>query len=355
MTALADTRAAGRAGNWRLRRLARLAWVSWRQHRGTLIGLAVLVAALAAFTVTDGLWTQGVTNPLGSCIPPGSPVPCQLFLNGQIYGVWYSGILVPIAVGTFVGAPLLAREYASGTTRFAWTQGTGRTRLTVAQLILVALAVLAAGALLGGLARWASQPSAGQQPTAGSSWIPVLFNSSPVAEAAAAVLCFAVGVLAGVLIRRVVPAMAATAAVIALPLLGYARLYYWMLGIGLRRGKEPAFGASQLTARAANPHVPGGRFSLHTAVGRDPYWPPAVRWLDQGWYADAHGHPLRGAALARVLHHPGQLNQLHDTFWVTYQPVNRYWLFQSVQGGAELLLALLLGALAVWLVRRRKA
>ena len=53
-------------------------------------------------------------------------------------------------------------------------------------------------------------------------------------------LCFAVGVLAGVLIRRVVPAMAATAAAIrGLSLLGYARLYYWMLGIGLRRGTEP--------------------------------------------------------------------------------------------------------------------
>jgi hypothetical protein len=200
VTVLVAARDARRAGRWRRSPLTQLAWVSWRQHRGTLIGLA-------AFTVTDGLWAQGVTDPLGSCVPPSSPVPCQLFLNGQLYGVWYSGILVPIAVGTFVGAPLLAREYASGTTRFAWTQGTGRTRPTVAQLILVALAVLAA----------------------------------------AAVLCLAVGVLAGV------------------------------------------------------------------------------------------------------------LTQLHDTFWVTYQPVSRYWLFQSIQGGAELLFALVLGALAVWLVQRRKA
>ncbi len=56
-----------------------------------------------------------------------------------------------------------------------------------------------------------------------------------------------------------------------------------------------------------------------------------------------------------MLQHPGQLTRLHDTFWVSYQPVSRYWLFQSVQGGAELVLALLLGALAIWLVRRRNA
>ena len=45
--------------------------------------------------------------------------------------------------GMFVGAPLLAREYSSGTARFAWTQGAGRTRPTVAKLILLGLAVLA--------------------------------------------------------------------------------------------------------------------------------------------------------------------------------------------------------------------
>jgi hypothetical protein len=346
---------ARRAGRWRPPPSARLTWAAWRQHRGLLIGLAVFVAVLGAYTVVDGLWVQGISDPLG-CGGPGVSAQCWVVLNGHFYAVWFSGILVPLAIGVFVGAPLLAREYADGTARFAWTQGVGRTRPLLAKLILLALAALTAGAVLGGLARWAALPTAGQEPTVVNGWYPPLFSSSPVAEAAAAVLCFAAGVLAGVLTRRVVPAMVATAAVVVGGTVAdYGRLYYWMLGLGQRRGTEPALGASQLTAQAANPHAPGGRFSLHEAVGRDPFYLPAVRWLDQGWYTNAAGQPLRGAALTRVLTHPGRLTQLHDTFSVTYQPVSRYWLFQSVQGGAELLLALLLGALAVWLVQRRKA
>jgi hypothetical protein len=31
--------------------------------------------------------------------------------------------LVPVIIGVFPGAPLLAREYAAGTVRFAWTRG----------------------------------------------------------------------------------------------------------------------------------------------------------------------------------------------------------------------------------------
>jgi hypothetical protein len=35
---------------------------------------------------------------------------------------------VPVLLGAFSGAPLLSRELESGTFRFAWTQGAGRTR-----------------------------------------------------------------------------------------------------------------------------------------------------------------------------------------------------------------------------------
>ena len=162
-------------------------------------------------------------------------------------------------------------------------------------------------------------------------------------------LCYAAGILAGALTRRVVPAMVATAAAFtALSLFVYGRFYYWMLGFGALRTTYPGLGVSQLTGRAANLHAPGGRFNLHQAVSSTAYGNgPAVRWLDQGWYADAHGHPLRGAALLRVIHHPWRLAQFHDTFWATYQPVSRFWLFQSAQAGAELLLALSFGALAV--------
>ena len=87
---------------------------------------------------------------------------------------------------------------------------------------------------------------------------------------------------------------------------------------------------------------------------------PAGAWLDRGWYADAHGHRLSGNTLNRLLDRytgtsPVWLTRLHDTFWVSYQPAGRYWVFQSVLGGGTLLVALLLGAGVIGLVRYRRA
>jgi ABC-type sugar transport system ATPase subunit len=41
--------------------------------------------------------------------------------------------------------------------------------------------------------------------------------------------------------------------------------------------------------------------------------------------------------------------------WTAYQPAGRFWVFQGIEGAIGLLLALLLGAATVWLVRRRAA
>ena len=62
-----------------------------------------------------------------------------------------------------------------------------------------------------------------------------------------------------------------------------------------------------------------------------------------------------GAALLRVIHHPWRLAQFHDTFWATYQPVSRFWLFQSARGARSCCWPSCFGALAVWLVQRRNA
>ena len=49
------------------------------------------------------------------------------------------------------------------------------------------------------------------------------------------------------------------------------------------------------------------------------------------------------------------LTQRHDTFWITYQPGSRYWIFQFILGGGTLMAALLLGAAAIALIRYRRA
>ena len=55
----------------------------------------------------------------------------------------------PLVIGAFVGAPLIAREVESGTYRFAWTQGVGRTRLLLVTLAMLALVVTLVAVVLG--------------------------------------------------------------------------------------------------------------------------------------------------------------------------------------------------------------
>ena len=127
---------------------------------------------------------------------------------------------VPALIGAFVGAPVLARELETGTFRYAWTQGFGRWRWTLAKLVLLAVVVTAAAGAISVLFSWYYQPylADGQPGPVLSEWSPfslALFDLRGVAFAAWTLVAFAIGGLAGVLIRRVVPAIVATLAAYA--------------------------------------------------------------------------------------------------------------------------------------------
>jgi hypothetical protein len=344
----------------RPRWLPRLTWVNWRQHRATLIGLGLFAALIAGYMLIAGLKAHnlynagvrdGCVNPInwaGPCRPILSPFSIGWPLS---YGHDLTLLLplLPIAIGVFLGAPLLAREYAAGTTRFAWTQSAGRIRLTLAKVALLGLVVLAVGALAGWLCQWSMEPVVALSAGAFDRWQPGLFVATPVTAAAAAGLAYAFGVLAGVTIRHVVPAMAVTAvATIVFANLTYNRLHFWLFSLGQHQSTDEVLGA--------NPNVGygGNLLNLHEVV----HWGaagPAGAWLNQGWYAGPDGHRLSDTLAGKLVANPGLQARLHTTFQVTWQPGDRYWLFQFAQGGAEVLLALLLGVLAIWLIRRRKA
>jgi hypothetical protein len=263
----------------RPRWLLRLSWVNWRQHRGALIGLAVFAGLMAGSMLIAGLKVHNLydTGVRDGCVNPTIWTgPCRPLLSPFDVG-WpldYADeiglllLLFPIAAGVFLGAPLLAREYASGTSRFAWTQGTSRTQLTVTKIVLLGLAVLAVAALLGWLYQWSMQPIIALSDEQYDRWQPDLFTATPITEAAAAGLTFAVGVLAGVVTRHVVPAMVTTmVATIVVAELVFHRLHLWLLGLGLHQGVDQAMGANPNVGYSTNlfnlQEVSGGRWLDH--------------------------------------------------------------------------------------------
>jgi ABC-2 family transporter protein len=319
----------------------RMAWVTWRQHRIALAGVAALLGAVAVWLWLVGLQLHHAYAAAAAC-HPASSIACGNIIN--LLNTSYLGSaevvaallqVVPALIGAFVGAPVLARELETGTFRFAWTQGFGRWRWTIAKLVPLAVMVTAAAGAFSVLFSWYYQPffAAGQQ----HPLFPELFDLRGVAFAAWTLAAFAIGALAGMLIRRVVPALAATLAV-------YAGLAF-AAGLYLRQH----YLTPLLTS---NPNVPGSA------------------WIISQWWTKG-GKPVSQSVLSQVLQGAPQLagkggvpqtptvtqylNQHGYTQWTSYQPVSRFWPFQWIEGGWLLALSVLLIAVTVWLVRRRAA
>jgi hypothetical protein len=306
----------------------RLAWVSWRQYRAAAVGAAAFLGVLALYLLIMGLRIRGAYAAAAACSVSAPGQHCTgvfILLDNDYFVIAETSaavlLAIPVLTGVFAGAPILARELDTGTFRFAWTQGAGRTRWTLARLTLPALTLTALAAAFSQLFGWFFYPwFAAREFAQASAFAPVYFTLTGIAFAAWTLAAFAIGALAGALIRRVVPAMAVAMAAWAGLLL--ATMLF------LRRHYE----APLITSTG------------HTG---------ASSWVISSWWTGPNGQRVtsenRIIALLNGGPHPGY------TAWTIYQPATRYWHFQGIEGGWLLALSLLLVAATIWLVRRRAA
>ena len=336
----------------------RMAWVTWRQHRFALTGVAVFLGALAAILWRVGVGLHQAYAAAAACHPITSPVCDALQTRfGDMDAFLANGYVlqaVPALIGAFAGAPVLARELETGTFRYAWTQGFSRWRWTLAKLLPLAIAVAAAAGTFSVLVAWYYRPylTTGNQFLSGESPVGTFFALRGVAFAAWTLAAFAIGALAGVLIRRVVSAIAAALA-------AYVGLAF-AAGLYLRQ------------------HY------LTPLVARNLFRPPASAWITSQWWTKGGTTISQSVMTARINRMFYQLmplvhasapkgsdvkeqkgltngDILHNlvrhgyTQWTSYQPASRFWEFQWIEAGWLLALSVLLIAATVWLVRRRAA
>ena len=317
---------------------AKLIWVTWRQHRVALAGVAVLLGGLGLYLLIMGLKIHNDYASVLSCHPAHSAACLTLsdmfnrhyYPFAQVFSVFL--LAVPVLVGVFVGAPVLARELETGTFRFAWTQGAGRTRWAIAKLGLLAVAVTVASYAFSLLWSWYFQPffTEGLDGLLAQQY----FDLRGVAFAAWTLLAFAIAVIAGVLIRRTVPAMAASIA--AWVGLDFA------INLFLRKHYQAPLVTTSGTVWQNNwvlnqwyTGPSGAVASQQTIRNFVAHAPRSVRYS-----------PNSGAVTAYLSAH-------HYTQWAAYQPESRYWHFQLIEGGWLLALSLILLAATVWLVRNK--
>jgi hypothetical protein len=327
----------------------RMAWVTWRQHRIALGGVAAALGALAGYVWIVGRHLHHAYAAATTCNPSSSVCADLItkfnFMNHVLVGGYVLQI-VPALIGAFVGAPVLARELETGTFRYAWTQGFGRWRWTLAKLVSLAVVVTAAAGALSVLVSWYYQPylATGNQARSLSELSPfssALFDLRGVSFAAWTLVAFVIGALAGMLIRRVVPAIVATLVVYTGLALAAANL--------LRRH----YLTPMLTT---NLNVPGSAWIYRQ------WWTKGGQFAFFGW-RDAPNNLVQQCASAPVgplgKPSPGTLSQCFAqqgyAQLTRYQPASRFWVFQWIDGGWLLALSVLLIAVTVWLVRRRAA
>jgi hypothetical protein len=318
-----------------------MARVTWLQQRGSLITAAVLFAGYALLIVVSGLGSHATH--------------ARLSLSAQttrLSLITIALLVIPVLAGMFIGAPLLAREIESGSFRFAWTQGIGRIRWVVTKLVLLCGAGAAAAGMLGFLADWYGGPF--ESVGLASRWQGGQFNVTVLTLPAWTLCSLAAGIFAGLLIGRVVAAMAATAAFAGgLLVLDFMRLHDWFLGIapGVTRGSPSGTGLGALNTFAVPGGIPG----------------PPGSWLVNGWYTGPDGQRLSSAAVnslvnklyvsksAAALNNPAQwLAWHHDAYWISYQAVSRFWVFQGAEAGILLAITVTFVIGTIRLISRRE-
>jgi len=345
----------------------------------TLAAFAVLLAAtgphLASTYAADGLDSCHGS----SCLSPATYFTASLARSPyDVVFLLSTGIilLAPAVIGLFWGAPLIARELETGTAALAWNQSVTRTRWLAVKLVIGVLTAMAVTEALCLMQTWWAVPiSAAVADGSGagvaqSRFSQLNFATHGITPLGYAAFAFALGVTAGALIRRTVPAMAVTLAIfaalqVAMPLWVRPNLappdrtVIPVTSLGGAGPSQTGPGGDTFTLYALN--IPGqpGAWLLSSgpvnAAGQPVSTTPAACTSvgNTGQSAGAQGNafpPGQGpAAFVDCLGRHG----IRET--ITYQPASRYWPFQWTETAIYLALALALAGYCFRRLNRRRS
>ncbi|WP_242891645.1 ABC transporter permease [Actinomadura litoris] len=348
-------------------------WLTLRQFRlQATVALATLVAVTALLALTRIDLVDDYADGIASCTATGGceRFKLQFFDDHQS---WFTGLVtvvvgLPGLIGAFWGAPLITREIEAGTHRLAWNQSVSRSRWLAFKLGVIGLASMAAAGLAVAVATWWSDPLDKAGADRFPRLSPVMFDARGIAPIGYAAFAFVLGVTAGVLIRRTLPAMAVTLAVFAglqLAVPQYVRPNLItpeertvtitsenMRGISLAettltvraRVDEPgAWVLSDYTVDASGRKVKSLPVSLAAGACAPP--PPSAVANRKEAVDDSGRGPAEKCY--------AEIARLGYRQHVVYQPGDRFWPLQWAETGLFALLALGLSGFCFYWVRRR--
>ncbi|GAA5193873.1 transporter [Rugosimonospora acidiphila] len=331
-------------------------WLTWRQFRVQFVAALVVLAALAGYLVVLGRSIRHSYNSdILGCVAANGCSLSQVearFVQDYAGPVRVSGVLlmvVPAIIGLFWATPMITRELETDTHRLVWNQSVTRTRWLAVKLTLVGLfGVAATGAASLGLT-WAASRF---DQVEGNRFLAIDFASRNLTPLGYAAFAFALGIAVGLLVRRTVPAMAITLAVIA--------VVQFAIPIAARPHLRAPVTAS-VPYTSAVPDDRGGFLKI-PGPGRpveiEGYTiPGALMLTSSAALLDSAGRQVVSDQLRQCLLRDPRKTQdcvarLNLHFRVSYQPANRYWSFQMLEFGGFVVLAVLLVGVSLWWIRR---
>jgi ABC-2 family transporter protein len=350
--------------------MIRLTWLQFRTQAvtaaGALAAFAVLLAvtgphlvSLYAASGIDGCHGPNCQNLAGS-------FEAEVQSSGIYSALYVIGLgiilLAPAVIGLFWGAPLIARELETGTSALAWNQSVTRTRWLAVKLTVIGLTAMAVTEGVSLMQAWWAAPlgraaghGAPSSPLTEGRFTQLIFASHGITPLGYGAFAFALGVTAGALIRRTIPAMAVTLAVfialqIAMPL--------WI---------RPHFAPADRTLIVLSPGNeaggatgPGGN-TLADVATTLPGQPGA--WILSSGPVNAAGQPVSTTPAAcsassietNLPDFDGCLTSQGIREAVSYQPASRYWPFQGTETAIYLALSLSLAGYCFWRLSRRRS
>lgn len=340
-------------------------WLAWRQFRTQAAAAFVLIGA---FALTLVLTHPGLSTAYRSATSCASEQGCAIarsafFAHDSLLRHIANSlaIVVPGLMGAFWGAPLVAREIESGTFRLAWTQGVTRSRWLVAKLLVVGVASMVAAGLFSLAVTWWSSLYDRLQNNPFNQ-----YDSRGIVLIGYAAFAFTLGVFLGVVLRRTIPAMAATFLVYFAVHLSFSTWIRQHLLPPLHAATPFLWSPTGYSINPPSPSVWDLGTQLATSTGH-PLGPLGVASFFNGFTIRAGQLIFQGVGACHIkvpsaMLRSGNISQavqkacvtsFHLRAVTTYQPPSRYWTFQWMELGVFTIAALLLAAASTWWVRRR--
>ncbi len=338
---------------------------SWRQFRTqAIIGGAGLVVLGVILLVTGPNLVHVYDSALAQCrAGSGSPGGCvnpvatddgklQVLVLGLV-------LIVPVLIGMFWGAPLVARELETGTFRLAWTQSVSRLRWLLVKLGLVGLASAVLGLLLSLMVSWWFSPI---DKVTANRFSPASFGMHGFVPAGYALFAFALGATMGLLFRRTLPAMAVTLAgfvAVRVVVAEWIRPHFMSpVTEAVRLGPNSGWGITLSPGGApsisANPPELPNALVVSANIVNNAGQSPTTSYLQHACSnLPGPNGPPDAPGGQQAFQQCVDTVSAHFHQVVVYQPANRFWAFQGYETLLFVALSAVLAGVCVWWVRHR--